>query len=299
MVRIDEKTESLLSIAVGLVQSGILRSTVHFYDDNLYIVNMDKSIIMNFRLEDHFPPFSFYADDFESPRMEVDCERGFVTFLSSRREGNWIRNKTCPFPTIKSDEVHHRFQKLWEEFPASDQDCCIKLYMNSRWLNLINKNLPHVEFSSSGYIIQRDLYSGNQIHILHSTKGPSLLSHEDQVKISNRIPIGIRTSDLITILTFCKSGIELRIPTDHSDHPPRLGFFTSQSPKMRSIIGMCWYDEMLDSLEDERKEENENGREKPQSLIPQRKIDTEIEKNNVSTLGIQKASTPSFWRRRR
>jgi hypothetical protein len=108
-IKIDNVTELMFAQAVALSQSGKMKSTLHVGGDEIFIKNMDNTILIRFESQQEFPEsFSFFANDYESPRILV--EDGKVAFVTN--QGGYRRKKVCPQPKQNFKEL----KKLWQEY---------------------------------------------------------------------------------------------------------------------------------------------------------------------------------------
>ena len=225
-VNIDDRTEMLLSQAVALAQSGKMKSTVHFAQDNLYILNMDKTICVRFASPGS-SSFSFFANDYESRRMEV--QDGRVTFNSGR--GGYQRSKSCPVPKTTAEDV----QAAWKRYSPDKSN---SFSLGSEVMSLLDEGLSHVEVSRKEGVklVQRDIYTGAVVEVQIPSSGGLLNTQAD----GSPFPVfGLRTADLQALFTF-RGTLFFYIQPEGRNWV----YIEDSGIGMAAVLTTCLYDEM-------------------------------------------------------
>ena len=228
-LKIDNLTETLFAQAVALSQNGKMKSTIHCGDDEIFILNMDNTILLKMKSRQKFPqPFSFFANDYESPKMYL--ENGQIGFESSA--DSLTRKKLCSIPKTSFKDM----KKLWASFlPVRS----MKTAFTNKIIPLLEEGLSHIEISkkpdSSVLLIQRDIYSGSRIEIKENTAMDNLLTAGDSFEFA---PIGIRTNDFMALFTF----VDVLNWYFQADAP--WVYFQDNAGIIEGICATCLYDEL-------------------------------------------------------
>ncbi len=229
--------ERIFSYAQALEQSGRQKNMVFYWQNVIYIMNADKSILLRFDAsQDTFPnPGGFYVSDYDSPNFVLGPD--FINFIIRGTE--FSRNKKCRIPNQSFVEVEDLFYKFYGNdsftFPGS-----FTFHKDS--LQLLNESLSHIEFQIKNKeikIIQRDIYSGTIIELERKLKveGLGLIVSEDD--LPNYLPItGMRTNDFLALFNF-NDKVKIHLP----ESP---GFFLVEGMhnNMQGIVAGCLYDEL-------------------------------------------------------
>lgn len=183
-IKITDRTEIMMAQAVALSQNGMMKSTIHAKGKDLFILNMDDTILIQFQMDQEFPQaISFFANDYESNNLIL--EDGKLSFMT--HSSGYERKKTCPVPKINFNDV----LEISNKFALPDKSIAISF--NKDMLPLLNDELSHIEFSGKNglKIVQKNIYSGAKIEVEDITAKEGILG--------NTIPdfetIGIRTVD--------------------------------------------------------------------------------------------------------
>ena len=230
-VKIDSVTEAMFAQAVTLSQAGRLRSTVHCGGKEVLILNMDNTIFLRFEGGQEFPePFSFFANDYESPKIRID--KGQITFITN--SGGIRRAKACAIP--KSTYVDLR--GLWLNFNI-DKSQGIRIVKGM--VSLLDDGLSHVELSKSAgknvLLVQRDIYSGTRIEVSRNAGNTALFDENEDIEPFG--PIGIRTVDFQALFTFTET---LTFYVQKGERPWM--YFETDDAGMGGILATCVYDEL-------------------------------------------------------
>lgn len=248
--------ERIFSYAVALEQTGRQKNMIFFWQNIVYILNADKTVLLRFEAtQDKSPePVGFYASDYDSPIFEI--EDGCIVFIQKGAE--FDRRKKCRVPNQTFQEAEDLFYKFYDPdkflYYASIQ---------KDTLSLLNESLSHIEFvvkDKGVKIIQRDLYSGTIIELERKMvpDGFGLLTPDDV--LPDILPTaGVRTSDFMALFSF-NDKINLFLPNEP-------GYFLVEGVhnNMLGIVAGCLYDEMgyllnlQEEKEDGRGKEQENG----------------------------------------
>jgi hypothetical protein len=229
---ISKETEGLFSLAAGLEQKGRFRNTVFGIGKAIYILNMDKTLLIRFRLgQDEFEePISFRASDYDSEQIRV--EEGKVVFTQSG--ASYVREKSCHTPVTEPEDVEQLFRDHWRDW-RKDGVCDLEL--NQGLLEVLDPNLSHIEILSKEWklnLIQRNVHTGAVIIIRENAQG--LLSSQD---VPEFVPFGVRTWDLMTLFEFVGDLLVRVNPGGNFSlikSPP--------TPKFGAILSQCLFDEL-------------------------------------------------------
>lgn len=227
-MKIERLTEIMFSHAVALAQNGRMKSTIHCKGKDLFILNMDSTILLKYEAPQFFEePFSFFANDYESPRMRV--EGGQVAFTTNN---NGIKRvKTCPAPKMD-------FGKVEKMFKSFEPDKSQTIIINKNMAVFLEDGLSHVEIENDKKVklVQRDIYSGQRIEVSKNKSFESLLDLEED--LDSFPPIGIRTMDFKALFTFT----DTLIWYIQKDKP--WVYIEDNKGQMKVILATCLYDEL-------------------------------------------------------
>lgn len=244
---VNLRIENIFAHAAALDQAGRLRNTIYCIRNQIYILNQDFTVLLQFRLrkneEAEFAhPVSFRANDYDSRQFREN--KGRIEFL--RQEGKWQSVKSCATPERSPEDVQEMFRGI--ERPDINA-----VVIGKEILPLINEELSHLEISvESGklQVVQRNIYDGTVITITLKEMEGSLSI--DRPKLKDFAPLGIRTNDFIALYSF-------------ADHlrwrfAPDVAWVESTDPKLQMIgvISQCVYDELGRTV-DGRKKSQERG----------------------------------------
>lgn len=227
-MKISKRTELMFSQAVSLAQAGRMKSSIHAYQNAIYILNMDDTIILKFKSDDSFKDkISFLADEYESSNLET--KDGQVIFRTS--ENGYNRTKSCAAPKITFDEVQDRWYKyekdINQDYPISFNDFIVPL---------LEDNLSHVELVTDPVkLIQKNIYTGERIEI----KKDSGMGHLIGEKSYNGFDIiGLRTVDFKALFSLVDQ------ITFYLQEGKNWIFFGDHSGVLEGFLSTCIYDEL-------------------------------------------------------
>lgn len=232
----SQLTEGIFAHAVSLHQGGRLRSTIYAYGKVVYILNMDKTVLLRFELpvaEGFENPVSFVANDYDA--SDFYEEDGQIVFRQSG--GGFERKKSCQTPGKTFDQVDEMFKGF------SFKDHKNEFLVTKDALNLLEEGLSHMEISVEGgalSIIQRDIYSGSIIELTREDEEGLLGGGAVDNLKGDFGPVGIRTNDFMALFSFCDS-ITVKCPTKSS-----FDYFQVNGPffNMTGVVAACLYDEI-------------------------------------------------------
>jgi hypothetical protein len=240
--------ERIFSYAVGLEQSGRQKSIIFGFENVIYILNSDKTLLLRFQTpKPEFPePIGFFANDYDS--SEFGTTKGFISFLKDNQE--FTRKKQCRVPSETFDEVDEMFWKFYEG-GAEKQPYLAFISFSKPSLELLEESLSHIEFQSIDrklIILQRDIYSGTLIQLERKkATGLGITVYDDQIK-KDFGPLGMRTNDFIALFNF---NDQIQI---HFLSPDRPYFIIEGAHNsMLGVVAGCLYDSIgkLNYLQDE------------------------------------------------
>lgn len=225
--------EAIFSHAVAMHQAGRLKNTVYASDREIFILNIDKTVLLRFTLPSREPGISgevsFMANDYDSEEFE---ERdGKIVF--TQREGEYVRRKACSAPEKTFTEVQDLYLKFINE------SCDNTVVFNKSVLSLLDDSLSHIEILSENkecVIVQRDIYTGSFIRIDRESESGFGLATSDDIK-KDFEPVGIRTNDFVALFSFCEN-----VTFYFTDNPYAL--VAGDKLQMNGIVSGCLYDEM-------------------------------------------------------
>lgn len=235
MKKIDPRVESVFAHAAAMHQSGRMRNTIYVRDKEVYILNIDSSVLLRFVLSASAVPFSqplgFNAADYESSSLyEKD---GKIIF--EKEEGEWNVKKSCGTTELTPDQVADIFNNF---SPIKEN----KITLRSTIISLLDQKLSHVELSGKIHdsisIKQKNIYDGKVIDITRKKATGMGISEGDKITKSFG-PVAIRTNDLIALFSFND-----QITFGFGSHEKGYCRITGRNFKMTGIIGLCRYDEL-------------------------------------------------------
>lgn len=264
--------------AVALEQSGKMKSVIVCKDNQVYILNYDKTVLMRFELSrvKFESELSFNADDYDSEEFRE--ENGKIIFVT-HGEGGYDREKICKAPNVNFKDVESMFNQFW----GSSEESLAVISLTNNELKLLDESLSHVEFLSKDLqpqILQRDIFSGSIVKLERkSFKGLSI--NKDEIA-EDFGPIGMRTNDLSALFTF-------NDVVDMFFLPQKYGYFIVEGKqyKMKAIVAKCLYDD-LGTIEVLNKEGNNGGREVSKNRSAEQEVDRNVDENQKSERPIRR-----------
>ena len=138
-------TEYIFSHAVLLQQSGRLRNEIFVHGRDVYIMNMDHTVLVNFQLPAREPtfkkPVNFSANDYDSEDFWE--EDGHIIFRQKGNAPGIIRTKTCSGSDKTFDDVKKVFTSFYSDLSKTNRIKFVKAI-----LPMIEDNLSHIELSA-------------------------------------------------------------------------------------------------------------------------------------------------------
>jgi len=189
-------------------------------------MNLDDTIVTRNKVTQEFNnEISFFANDYESPELEV--RNGQVVF--KKCVGGYKREKICPAPKNKYIDVR---EILDNHEPVKDYPVTLK----DDVLSLLEDGLSHIEFHNvDGYlkILQKDIYSGQKIEVEKIQEG----MFPETCKMPENLPIGLRTVDFKALFSFQS---QLTFYFQDKNYI----YFKNGEGDFEGIISTCIYDEI-------------------------------------------------------
>jgi hypothetical protein len=271
-------TEYVFSHAVALNQSGRLRNSIYVHNRDVYILNMDHTLLINFTLPSREPtfnnPIAFAANDYDSENFTE--EDGKIVF--TQKADGLIRRKICSSADGNFEDVKKTFHAFWKS--ASLPSVTIDFSIDH--LALLQESLSHLEFKAEDgrwRLTQRDIYTGNLIEIEDSKSGATIKSIHKRIEDFD--PIGIRTNDFMALFQFQSHVSFYFFPGSNAryclfDAKPVAG--EEVKYKMRGILAGCVYDEMGIIETAEPIKEKTHGRKKSQNRAGESQADSPVGK---------------------
>lgn len=227
-INISKRTELMMAQAVALSQNGRMKSHIHARGNDLFIANMDNTIVIHFITDTTFPEaLDFFANDYESSNIEVSG--GMVNFITTR--GGYAQTKTCGIPKTTFEEV----KKIWDHYASPDKSH--PLILRKDLSGMLDPELSHVEFhakNGSMLLVQKNIYTGGRYEVMDAQSSGGL------IKI-NVLPLdfkamGMRTQDFQALFAFA----------DTLTIYPQVGknWFGFASDAMEGVVAACIYDEL-------------------------------------------------------
>jgi len=234
--KVKDRIADIFSHAVALQQNGRLKNRVFCIDDEIYILNMDMTIILKFTLRKGEAPFkspvSFDANDYESNMFKE--KNGRIIFVT--KKGDYVKEKSCRTPQLSPKDVREMYNKLIKETKKKNKAC-----LNQDFVSCLDTDLSHIEFSGEkGKLVakQRNIYSGSVITITKTEEQKGFDIQSDKIEKDFK-PIGIRTDDFLSLFQFVGSVVFYF----YKDSIIR---FESGEKRMafEGILSQCVYDEL-------------------------------------------------------
>jgi hypothetical protein len=256
-------TEHIFSHAVALQQSGRLRNNIFVNKRNVYILNMDHTVILNFTLPSKEPsfdnPVAFSANDYDSEKFHE--EGGKIIFTQKNSKTGVVRTKSCAGAEIGFEEIEELFSTHYKKM----RDPQLSRFSFERdSLSLLEENLSHLEIKAEGgkwSIIQRDIYTGVVIEL----KKPAGDLRDD---LENDFgPVGIRTNDFLALFSF-NDFVTFYFPSKH----PEVCLVKGNKYEMKGVLAGCVYDELgtIETI----KEKSNGRRQEPQDRRGEQEADS-------------------------
>lgn len=228
----DKSIEDIFQYAAKMDQAGKMKNTILCSEREVFIVNFDKTILLNFGLqatcEDFKDKIIFDANDYDSNNFEM--EGNSVVFKTVDK--GYIRKKKCgankslDFDAISTMYYRYRRKKTTSSF-----------ILNKEVMDMLQDDLSHVEIHNDGdlKIIQRDIFSGTIIEVTKDRSGLDILTAD---VLGEFEPMGLRTVDLDALFSYDRS---LKF-----SFVPGLNYFIvdGQTTKMKGILSWCLFDEI-------------------------------------------------------
>lgn len=229
-IQITKRTELMMAQAVALAQNGRMKSHIHGSGSELYVANMDNTIVLSFTPDMVFQAaLDFFANDYESPNIEL--EGGQVSFITTH--GAYKQKKTCGCPKTTFNEV----RDIYAKFKDFDQSAPIVL--NKDILSLLSDDLSHVELHSKNgslMVMQKNIYTGGRIEIIGAAESNGLIKLN--ALPAGFKPMGLRTADLTALFSFTHT------LTLYPQQGKNWMAFKDSEGVMVGVIATCVYDEL-------------------------------------------------------
>lgn len=227
--------ERIFAYGVALEQAGTQKNAVFCWENIIYIMNSDKTILLRFEAStnEFKEPIRFFLSDYDSPNFTSDGNS--ITFLQKGEE--FIRSKRCRIPNQTFQEVEELFYKFYDA-----EKMKWKVPFSKSSLDLLDTNLSHIEFVTRNgefKILQRDIYSGALIQLERKIEAEGLgLTKPEDVLPDSIDPMAMRTGDFLALFNF----------NDRVDiyFPEGLQYFMIEGlhNNMQSIVSGCIYDDV-------------------------------------------------------
>jgi hypothetical protein len=227
------EVERVFSYGVGLEQSGLQKNAAFCWENIIYLLNSDKTIILRFEASNNEfkEPIRFFLSDYDSPTFTM--EGNSITFLQNGEE--FLRKKRCRIPIQTFQEVEELFYKF---FDSNKMKWRIPFHRSS--LNLLDTALSHIEFVTKKgniHILQRDIYAGALIELERKLVPEGLgLTEPEDVLPDSIAPMGMRTGDFLALFNF-NDKVDIYFPEG-------LQYFMVNGlhNQMSGIVAGCLYD---------------------------------------------------------
>lgn len=229
MLKITKRTELMFAQAVALAQSGRMKSHIHASGRVLYVANMDNTILLRFTPDMDFPqPISFFANDYESPHIELSPEG--MTFITTKN--GYTQRKTVGVPKTSFQDV----EAIWNKHtPVNTHAMMIRKEISQ----LLDSDLSHVEFhkdKNTLVLVQKNIYTGARVEVRDTQAANGLISVHSFPQDFK--PVGIRTHDLLALFTFVDT------LTFHPQEGKDWMFLRDNTGLVSGILSTCLYDEL-------------------------------------------------------
>ena len=233
MPEVDSKLETIFSHAVALDQAGRFRNTIFVQDKEIFILNMDNTVLLRFGLPkssaEFEEPISFRANDYDSSNFYE--EDGRIVFVQKGSE--MIRKKSCGTAAITNGEV----QNMFSEFPPLTEN---KVTLHKNTLSLLEEKLSHIELSAEDgnfKIVQRNIYDGTVIELERSKAKGFGINTKDKIN-EDFGPIGMKTNDFMALFSFNDTVI---FGFEEGEDYCRV---QGRNFNMNGVVALCVYDEL-------------------------------------------------------
>lgn len=275
-MKISQRIESIFSIGVALEQSGKLKNTIYVLNREIFIMNVDFSVLLKFPLRQSestfFQPLSFKASDYDSNQFYE--EDGKIIFVTEK--DGFEKKKICGFSEKpeKIEMLYKKYGKLFEHQQIIQGG--ISFNLSSGIIQHLDTDLSHIEFSSRQEqlkIIQRNIYSGTIIEI-SKIQGGGFGVMEEKIPLGFG-PVGMRTNDFLALFSFLNT-LEFAFINNEG-----FCWIKSKDPKfkMDGFLSLCQYDEMGSITTVNNPGENHGRRKEQEERDSVRKVDPEVTKS--------------------
>lgn len=234
-LRNELEVERIFSYGVALEQAGTQKNAVFCWENIIYIMNSDKTILLRFEASanEFKEPLRFFLSDYDSPNFTSDGDS--ITFLQNGEE--FLRKKKCRIPNPTFQEVEALFYKFYDVDKMK-----WKISFSKSSLDLLDTNLSHVEFVTRKgelKILQRDIYAGSLIALERKLEPEGLgLTEPEDVLPDSLSPMGMRTGDFLALFNF-NDKVDIYFPEG-------LQYFLIDGlhNQMNGIVAGCIYDNL-------------------------------------------------------
>lgn len=281
---ITDEMKKAFKFAQELEQTVKLRNVVLCRGNTIWVVNLDRTLILCFSLVSKTSLFPkdilFYSNEYEAENFITE-EDGTASFIST--EGEYTRKKkNSAVFNLKDIDI----QKLWTDLMIDKKKATATFTLNDKLIPLFRDVLPHIEFSSQEkqlIIKQKDYYGGAEITVEKNVNSVRKLLTDPMNLIKEDLqPIALRTIDLLSLLS-----IEKNITFYLDNKSPGRCLFESKG-LLRGLISWCVYDELghIEYIGEVHKPEKKGTILKKRTVKP-----SKLKKKEGSTLGV-KANLP-------
>lgn len=234
-MKIDSRIETIFSHAVALEQAGRLKSVIQIKNQDIYIMNMDKTILFRFSIPSSVPLFkqsciTFNANDYDSSNFIQEDDK--IVFIQQGNE--YIRKKSCGV----SAQFQLDMENIFWKYPLPKES---KIILSKEITQFLNPSLSHIEFKAENgewIIIQRNIYDGTVIQITKKNIEGFNVGDSDVINPKGFGPIGMRTNDFLALFSFNN------LLTFYFDHKVNYCRVRGKNFRMDCVIAFCIYDEL-------------------------------------------------------
>ena len=258
--------ERIFTYGVALEQAGTQKNAAFCWENVIYLLNSDKTILLRFETANNeFPePIRFFLSDYDSPNFVADSDS--ITFLQRGEE--FLRKKRCRIPNQTFQEVEELFYKFYDT-----ENMKWKISFSKSSLELLDTALSHIEFVTKDgglKILQRDIYAGSLVQLERNLvpEGLGLMEPED-ILPDSLSPMGMRTGDFLALFNF-NDKIDIYF-TERFEYFMIDGLHNN----MQGIVAGCIYDS-IGTIKD--LQEVSNGRQEPKNGVNFQKVGRETSK---------------------
>lgn len=227
-VNVNRRLEQIFSQAAALSQAGRLKSEIHVFPGEVFIVNGDNTVLMRFDAPGISQQFSFRTDDYDSEEIKV--KEGNAVFIQKTAE--WVRKKIPnPVPKERRDQVKAAWARLHKDSKSQ-----VEFAFHRESLNLLNDKMSHIEISCEQgclTLLQRNIYAGELLQIKENTGQFSLVQ---KIRPDFK-PVALRTNDFLALFAFQNQLVFWL-------HPQWAFVQGTVQPLYEAFLGGCTYDEM-------------------------------------------------------